>query len=131
MIDSTEDRLREAEERLRIAMLRSDVAELDQLLAPGLVFTSHLGQLIGKDDDLAFHRSGVLRLSELTPSEQRIAVHGDVAVVSVRMQLAGELCGEPLAEALRYTRVWSLAPSVQVVAGHASRVSAHAGADRS
>ena len=116
--------VREAEERLRTAMLHSDVDALDGLLAPDLVFTSHLGQVIGKQDDLAFHRAGVLRLSQLEASEQRIVVHDGVAVVCVRMQIAGELAGRPVTEALRYTRVWSLAPTLQVVAGHASRLEA-------
>ena len=122
MEEEVSKRLRDAEERLRMAMLHSDVAALDELLAPGLVFTSHLGQVVGKDDDLAFHRSGVLRLRQLEASEQRIAVHGDVAVVCVRMQLVGELCGQPLNETLRYTRIWSLGPIMQVIAGHASLV---------
>ncbi len=49
------------EERLRQAMLDSDVAELDTLIAPELIFTNHLGQLIGKQEDLAIHRSGALK----------------------------------------------------------------------
>lgn len=115
-------RVREAEERLRTAMLHSDVEALDDLLAPDLVFTSHQGQIIGKEDDLAFHRAGILRLSRLEASEQRIALHGDVAVVCVRMQITGELAGRPITEALRYTRVWSLTPTLQIVAGHACLV---------
>jgi hypothetical protein len=41
-------------------MLRSDVVVLDELLAPELIFTNHLGRVLGKEDDLAAHRSGVL-----------------------------------------------------------------------
>lgn len=122
MKETVENRVREAEERLRVAMLCSDLGALDQLLAPGLVFTSHLGQLVGKDDDLAFHRSGALRLEQLIASDQRIVVRGEVAVVCVRVHLAGTLGGQPLAETLRYTRVWSLVPTLQVIAGHASLI---------
>ncbi len=43
----------EIEERLRKAMLNSDVAELDTLIAPELIFTSYLGQLVSKQQDLA------------------------------------------------------------------------------
>lgn len=122
MKEAVEERVRDAEERLRLAMLHSDVGALDALLAPDLLFTSHVGQVVGKDDDLAFHRSGMLRLSELSASEQRIVVHGDVAVVGVRVRLTGALGGQPLAETLRYTRVWSLVPTLQVIAGHASLI---------
>ena len=111
-----------AEERLRQAMLRSDVAVLDELIAPELLFTSHLGQLVGKQDDLDFHRSGLFRLSALDPGEQRILIHGAVAIVSVLMHLRGSHAGEPFDASIRYTRVWSLAPTLRVIAGHASAV---------
>jgi hypothetical protein len=48
----------ELEERLRQAMLRSEVSVLDKLIAPELIFTNHLGQLVTKQDDLASHQSG-------------------------------------------------------------------------
>jgi hypothetical protein len=48
----------EVEDQLRTAMLCADVAALNQLLAPDLIFTNHLGQLLGKEDDLAAYRSG-------------------------------------------------------------------------
>ena len=110
----------DAEERLRQAMLSSDLAVLDELIAPELVFTSHLGQLVGKQDDLDFHRSGLFRLDALNPSEQRIRIHSEIAIVSVLMQLAGRHAGEPFAAMIRYTRVWSLVPTPRIIAGHAS-----------
>ena len=119
-----EKRIIDAEERLRLAMLGSDVAALDELLAPELVFTSHLGQVIGKQDDLDFHRSGLFKLNELTASEQRIQIHGGVAVVCVLMHLSGSYAGASLDSRIRYTRVWSIAQNQpwRIVAGHASAV---------
>lgn len=124
MPSSAEARIRAAEERLRQAMLHSDVAVLDELLAPELVFTSHLGQVIGKQDDLDFHRSGLFKLNELSASEQRIRIHGDVAVVCVLMHLSGSHAGAAFDSMIRYTRVWSLSPDhpPRIVAGHASAV---------
>jgi hypothetical protein len=43
-----ETRILALEEQLRIAMLGSDVGALDRLLAPELIFTNHLGQLLSK-----------------------------------------------------------------------------------
>lgn len=40
----------EMEDRLRQAMLRSDVSVLDELIASELIFTNHFGQVIGKKD---------------------------------------------------------------------------------
>jgi hypothetical protein len=115
----------EAEERLRQAMLHSDVRVLDELIAPELIFTTHLGQLIGKADDLAFHRSGALKLTSLTASQQHILLQDRIGVVSVLMHLLGSYEGASLDQKIRYTRVWRL-PAVgpaRVVAGHASVLS--------
>jgi ketosteroid isomerase-like protein len=120
-----ETQIREAEERLRIAMLRSDVDALDELLAPELLFTNHLGQLLSKKDDLEAHKSGLLKVNELSPSEQQMRLYGNVAVVSVRMCLAGTYGGSPANGDFRFTRVWSAAPdgiSWHIVAAHATLV---------
>jgi hypothetical protein len=43
MNEAVETQIINAEERLRLAMFASDVGTLDELLAPELIFTSHLG----------------------------------------------------------------------------------------
>jgi hypothetical protein len=48
MSDNLQAQIVELEERLRQAMLHSDVAKLDALIAPELLFTNHLGQRISK-----------------------------------------------------------------------------------
>ena len=114
----------EVEERLRQAMLYSDVGVLDELIAPELIFTNHLGQLVSKQDDLAFHQSGIFHLKEFSPSEQHIQLNYGFAVVSVLMHLLGTYEGKPLDLSIRYTRVWAASPNgpMQIVAGHASAV---------
>jgi hypothetical protein len=102
-------------------MLRSDIEVLDELLAPELIFTNHRGQMLGKEDDLAAHRSGLLRVKELKPSERVVLLLGDVAVVSVRMLLVGTYDGNAANGDFRFTRVWALSPpkTLRVVAAHA------------
>jgi len=114
----------EAEDRLRTAMLSSDIAALDELLAPDLIFTNHLGQLLGKDDDLAAYRSGVLKVVSLEPSEQHVRALGDAAIVSVRMQLSGTYDGAPANGDFRFTRVWARSQQQkwQIVAAHAGLI---------
>jgi ketosteroid isomerase-like protein len=114
----------EVEDRLRTAMLSSDIAALNELLAPDLIFTNHLGQLLGKDDDLAAYRSGVLKVVSLEPSEQHVRTLGDVAVVSVRMQLSGTYEGAPANGNFRFTRVWARSQQErwQIVAAHAGLI---------
>ncbi|NER48778.1 MAG: nuclear transport factor 2 family protein [Symploca sp. SIO1A3] len=114
----------EAEERLRIAMLRSDAKALNELLAPELIFTNHLGQVLSKQDDLVAHQSGMLRISDLTPSEQYIHCSGSFVIVSVRMHLSGSYAGKASDGDFRFTRIWTLSSSGtwHIVAAHSSMV---------
>jgi ketosteroid isomerase-like protein len=109
-----------AEENLRLAMLDSDLKVLDELLAPELIFTDHLGQLVGKQADLEGHKSGVLKLESLAPDDRHILVKNNVAIVSVRMQLSGSYNGTPTSGNFRFTRVWaqSSAGTWQIIAAH-------------
>ena len=97
-----------AQERLRQAMLASDVSVLDELIAPESMFISHLGELLTKQDDLTAHKSGLFKIHELNPSEQHIQIHGEVAIVSVRMQVSGSYNSSPANGDFRYTRVWAV-----------------------
>src|SRR5438132_1043089 len=96
MPDQMEAQVMAAEERLRLAMLMSDVGALDALLADALHFTDHMGHVISKADDLAFHQSGVLRLMDLAPDEQHIQLLPGGAVVGVLMHLLGSYQGQPI-----------------------------------
>lgn len=71
-------RILAAEDRLRTAMLRSDVKVLDELLDPGLIFTNHVGQLLSKEDDLAAHTSGMLNRKLGGARERRADICGAV-----------------------------------------------------
>ncbi len=124
MSNPIEAQIIEAEEQLRLAMLNSDVKVLDQLLAPELVFTNHLGQVLGKQDDLAAHQSGTFHIEALTPSERHIQVLENVAIVTVKVHLIGSYDGAGFDNDLRFTRIWTLSSSntCQIVAAHSSVV---------
>lgn len=115
-----------AEERLRLAMLASKIAVLDELISPQLLFTTHLGQLVNKKDDLAMHASGALKFHVLEPHNRQIKLFGAgsgiVAVVSVLMHLSGIHSGVPFSADMLYTRVWQRTSSEawQIIAGHSS-----------
>jgi ketosteroid isomerase-like protein len=120
MNQTVETQIINAEERLRLAMLASDVSVLNELLAPEIIITSHLGELLQKQDDLAAHESGLFKINELKPSEQHIQLHGEVAIVSVRMQISGSYNGSPANGDFRYTRVWAISSSGNwhIIAAH-------------
>lgn len=122
MPDTTGAAIIAIEEQLRLAMLRADLAALDALLSPELIFTNHLGQLLGKEDDLAAWHSGRLHIESLQPSEHKVSLAGNVAVVSVRMRVVGVYDGHPANGDFRFTRVWALSPenTWQVIAAHST-----------
>ena len=119
----TDDALRAAEAALRQAQLTNDTEALDRLLDESLVFTGPDGALYGKADDLHAHRERWLRLTRLEPGEERVQRFGRIAVVSVRMEMAGSFKGAPLGGSYRYTRIWCKRPEGwRIVAGHVSAV---------
>ncbi len=119
----SEASLRECEAALRQAQLASDVRELDRLVDDALVFTGPNGALYTKQDDLGAHRRGLIRITRLDPSEERILRFGHIAVVIVRMEMAGTFEGAAFAGPFRYTRVWRAhSDGWRIVAGHVSAV---------
>jgi ketosteroid isomerase-like protein len=126
MPTTVEHQITVAEERLRLAMLASDSEALDELISPDLIFTNHLGQVLGKQADLELHRSGVLKFYTLEPSETQVKASGQHAIVSVRMKLTGDYGDTQFSADLRFTRVWcrSAGDTWQIVAGHSSAVQA-------
>ena len=119
-----EQQIAVAEERLRLAMLASDHAVLDEVISPDLIFTNHFGQVFDKQDDLGLHQSGILKFQKLEPSEIQMNASSGLSVVSVRMKLAGKYDNSAFAADLRYTRIWRIAAngSWQIVAGHSSAI---------
>jgi ketosteroid isomerase-like protein len=121
--DPSEASLRACETALRRAQLASDVAELDRLVDDALVFTGPNGAVYTKQDDLEAHRRGLIRITRLDPSEERIQRFGHMAVVSVRMEMSGTFEGTAFAGPFRYTRVWrAQADGWRIVAGHVGAV---------
>lgn len=115
----------ELEEQLERAMRASDVQALDELLADDLLFTNHQGMVVTKQEDLDVHRSGLLKLDSIVASDRRIRLLGPVAIVAVRVQLAGRYANDSFEGAFRYTRVWALQGARwRIVAAHASAVAA-------
>lgn len=114
----------QSEERLRQAMLNSDVGELDALLATDLVFTTFLGEVISKEQDLAAHRSGLLNMHSIELSEQSFLPVGEVVITTCMAEIDATFDDERTKKQFRFTRVWasSKAGDKQVIAGQATLV---------
>lgn len=99
--------IQDAEERLRQAMLSSDIAALEALLHPDLLFVNHMGWTVTREDDLDAHRGGLLKIHALGLSEQCILPRTDCAVVSVLARIAGSYNGVPANGTFRFMRTWA------------------------
>ena len=111
------------EANLREAQLNADVDALDRLIGDDLLFTGPDGNLATKADDLAAHRSGVVRFREHQPEELRIKrVGADVAIAALRARLVVEVAGKVDSGTYRYTRVWARGDdgNWHVTGGHVS-----------
>lgn len=113
------------EEQLKLAMQTSDVVVLDQLISAELLFTNHFGHIITKEQDLAAHQSGQLKIHSLITSEQKIIERGAITIVSVRADITGTYAGEPANGKFRFTRVWERNANQQwqIIAGHSCLIS--------
>lgn len=112
------------EEKLQHAMLTSDVAVLDELIADDLVWTMHTGFVGNKQADLEAHRTGVFKYTKLEISDRQIhCFSDDCAVVTLRVDLAGIFKGQAFSEPYRFTRVWLRRQNHwQIAAGHVSQI---------
>jgi ketosteroid isomerase-like protein len=118
-----EQGIRALEERLKAAMIGSDVEALDSLLADDLSFVDATGKVWSKADDLNGHRYGMQRIERLDVEEQRIRSYQTFAVTVTRVSLAGTFAGAPFAGSLRYTRTWGeVGGTWKVVAAHCGLV---------
>lgn len=93
------EQIRAAETRLYAAMLASDVAELDALIADDLLFAGPTGDLATKEMDLELHRTGGTQFRELVPKELEIRVwSADFALASAKVFLSGTFLGDDFAD---------------------------------
>ncbi|MBD2070538.1 nuclear transport factor 2 family protein [Leptolyngbya sp. FACHB-671] len=112
------------EEKLQQAMLTSNVAVLDELIADNLVWTMHTGFVSNKQSDLDAYRSGVFRFTKLEISDRQFHPYSsDCVVVTLKAEIDGVLNGQAFSETYRFTRVWMQRQNRwQIIAGHVSQI---------
>lgn len=118
------DLIEDLEEKLRQAMLNSDLAVLDDLIADDLVWTMHTGAVSNKEQDLEAHRSGIFRFTKLDVSDRQIHPFSpDCVIVTLKAEIGGILSNQAFSEVYRFTRVWLQRNNRwQIAAGHVSQL---------
>lgn len=112
------------EERLRKAMLSSNVEVLNELIADDLLFVNQYGQIISKDVDIEVHRSGKLKVTKIDILDQKVRQMENSTVTVTKVAISGTFGTEIFAEELLYyTRIWEYRNgNWQVVSCHCSAV---------
>ncbi|HCG5312434.1 nuclear transport factor 2 family protein [Vibrio parahaemolyticus] len=95
-----------AEHRLKVAMVNSDIAALDELLADSLVFINHFGHRISKREDIALHQSGLLSIASIELSDLQVEPHGNCALVYANAEIVGTYEGKDANGCFVFSRVW-------------------------
>ncbi|SFG99791.1 nuclear transport factor 2 family protein [Pedobacter insulae] len=101
-----ESEILDLEAQIVAAILSSDVKVLDQLLHDQLVFINHLGMALSKQQDLAPHISGDLKITQLKTSDQQVHSFGNTVVVVVSKEIKGSYLKQEFESHVKFTRVW-------------------------
>ena len=111
--------IRAAELELIRGIRASDIAYLERILHPDLLFLAPNGQVITREMDLASHRRGDMVVEELTPTFEEIRLLEDMALVVVVYEARGTMLGNPIQGRFRYIRFWKEGPQGPRITGGA------------
>jgi hypothetical protein len=85
------------------ALVKSDMAALDSILADTYVDTDEHSRRGDKQDVLSFLKSGDLKLESIKLSDMQVHIYGDAAVVIGNSEQAGSFLGGPVATKIIFT----------------------------
>jgi ketosteroid isomerase-like protein len=112
------------EDHWRDAILNSNAAAMDALLASDYIAITSNGTLQSKDETLANLRSGALRIKSLEVTDRKVRFYGSTALVTSRAEVAGTNPEGDMTGSYRYTRVYVRDPAGnwRIVSFEASRI---------
>lgn len=101
------DSITQIEQRFNQALMKRDAAEFDLLLANDLVHISFEGQSAGKAEYMAFFRQGAWQYKKYEPSNVKVKMLGNLAVVTGRVDRVIVVNNRETTGAFAFTHVWS------------------------
>lgn len=96
----------ELEEKLRFAMIESDIAVLEDLIDDSLIFIAPNGDVITKEMDIFVHKNKLQTINQIEVIEQNINIKENIAVVTTEVNLCGNYDKNDISGVYRYLRVW-------------------------
>jgi ketosteroid isomerase-like protein len=101
------DLIKDYEEKLRKAMINSDVETLDDLISDDMLFVGPVGGTATKDMDISAHKSKIQKMTSILQSEQRIKKYDDETyVVAVKCEIKGTFDDMNIDGNYSYLRIW-------------------------
>lgn len=114
----TKEEILHLENRLHNAIKESNLQALDELLHKDLLFVAADGTVITKELDLETYRGGQLKIYELKPTVENLNIIGDLAVITLSMDLKGDYNSQAFEAKYRYIRFWKdCIEGIKVVGG--------------
>ena len=94
------------EEIWRNAVLKSNVAAMDSLLADDYTAITPNGTLLSKEQTLANLRIGVTRINSIETTDRKVRFYGKTALLTCRAEVTGTNAGQDISGSYRYTHVY-------------------------
>jgi uncharacterized protein (TIGR02246 family) len=104
--ETTENTVREVEQRFTAALLKKDEVTFAELLADELLHISFDGQVARKAEYMAFFKEGAWQYRKYEPTNVAVKVLGNVAVVTGRVDRAIIINNQETTGAFAFTHVW-------------------------
>lgn len=101
-----EQEIRRRETRRFDAVVRGEIAVLEDILSDDLTYTHATGTFETKAEFLAKLKSGQVKYEALTPEELRVRAYGTTGVVTGVAHVKVQVKGEHLSFRLRFTDVY-------------------------
>jgi ketosteroid isomerase-like protein len=105
------EQIEHLEDEFQKAQLGDDVAAMDRLLSEDYLGINANGEVFTKTQQLDHMRNRSLVITQLEPSDVKIKLIGQIAIVTSMVQADGELDGVALRGRYRYTRIYQRLPS--------------------
>ena len=100
---AAEEEVKKAERDRFAAMVKRDIATVDKLLAPELIYTHGDGRVIDKAAFIADLKTGDFQYVSIDPTDIKVHIFGDTAIVSGGAGMKVVNKGAPAQIKIRYT----------------------------
>lgn len=99
--------IHKAEQAWIAALRNNDMAGVGRLLADDVVYTHSTGLVENKGEFIAKLKTGEQRYSNMTYSDEKLRMYGDIGVFTAQVRMEGATKGTPFDNRLRVLRVWA------------------------